>query len=97
MSDFKSDYSIVTRVFDDSDIVFIITPENENLLPVKVLADYFDIPLHRANETISKNRALYTDKLVKVKTGLINESDRVMGSDYRLKTIDCFTLAGALS
>ncbi len=89
-------YSIITRIFDNSDIVFVITPEGEELLPVKVLADYFEVPLHRANETITKKRDLYVDKVVKLQTGAIEESDRIMGSDYRMKTIDCFTLSGAL-
>lgn len=98
MSDVKDDtsFAIETKPFDGYDVLFIITPEGEQLIPVKVLSDYFGIELRSANQAISRNRELFTDKIVKIKTDGLKESDHILGSNYRMKSFDCFTIAGAL-
>lgn len=99
MSDFESkkDYSVTTKLFDNAEFLFVVTPDGQQLIPVKVFADYFGISLKRANEIISRNRSLFVDKVVKLKTEAVLASGRRgIYTNYRLKTVDCFTIAGSL-
>lgn len=84
------------KVFNGANVIFVLTPDGEQLIPVKVLADYFEIPLSKSNWYITKNRDLFDGKRVKFETTALNCSDSIMGSDYRMKSIDCLTIAGAI-
>lgn len=89
-------YVIETKLFDGSDILFVITPKGDPLIPVRVLVDYFDLLLEHANRIVTRNRDLFADKLIKLKTSALPSSDDIMSPDYRLKSVDCFTIAGGV-
>lgn len=98
MSDFESkkDYSVTTKLFDNAEILFVITPSGEHLIPVRVLADYFGIPLKSTNQTITRNRPLFVDKIVKLKIEDAKALGHMMLPSEDLRLFECFTLAGAL-
>lgn len=98
MSAFKGDkdFAIDIKPFDGSNILFVVTPEGEQLIPVKTLANHFGIELKTANQIIGRKRDLFVDKVVKLNTERISSPGHNLLPDSRMKSFDCFTIAGAL-
>lgn len=91
-----SEYLTEIKDYNGTDILFIVTPEGERLIPVKVLADCFSIELKTANQTIKRNRELFVDKVIKLKTEHVSLSGNTMLPESKMKSFDCFTLAGSI-
>jgi hypothetical protein len=91
-----SEYLTEIKDYNGKDVVFVITPDGDQLIPVRVLADHFGIPLKKANQMITKNNALFVDKVVKLKKEAYSSLGTVMGPDEDIRSFDCFTLAGSI-